>query len=471
MDFSMLLTISTTHKPATDLGYLLHKNPSGMHTTELKFGAAHVFYPDATEALCTAALLIDVDPVGLVRKNTGSGEAFGLQPYVNDRPYVASSFLSVALGQVFRSAIGGRSKDRQALADLAIPFKIHMPVLPCRGGEGALRRLFEPLGYAVTAIRLPLDEAFPKWGDSAYFDVTLDVTARLADVLKHLYVLMPVLDEEKHYWVGDDEVEKLLRHGAGWLDSHPDKEMIARRYLKSFKSLTDQVMARLSDDKIADVVAIETAQEPAREESLEHKINLNQQRMDWVVETLKARGAKRIVDMGCGEGKLITMLSKDVEFEQITGCDVSVRALETARERLNFDRLPEFQQQRITLMQSALTYRDRRLAGYDAATVIEVIEHLEPERLEAFSRVIFEYAKPAMVILTTPNSEYNALFENLPVGKFRHPDHRFEWTRNEFETWANKVAERFGYRVEFGPIGNVDVVLGAPTQAGIFVRL
>ncbi len=465
----MLLTISTTHKPATDLGYLLHKNPQKMHTTEHKFGGAHVFYPEASEDLCTAALLIDVDPIGLVRKNTASGEAFGLQPYVNDRPYVASSFLSVALGQAFRTAMTGRSKDRQELADQALPLQIHIPVLPCRGGESVLRRLFEPLDYVVTAKRLSLDDAFPQWGDSAYFDVTLNVTVRLAGVLKHLYVLMPVLDEDKHYWVGDDEVEKLLRHGEGWLDSHPDKEMIARRYLKSFKSLTDQVMARLSDDKAADTV--ESEPEPAREESLERKINLNQQRMDWVVGTLKARGAKRVVDMGCGEGKLITMLSKDIEFEQITGCDVSVRALEIARERLNFDRLPEFQQQRITLLQSALTYRDKRLAGFDAATVIEVIEHLEPERLEAFSRVIFEYAKPSAVILTTPNAEYNVLFENLPAAKFRHPDHRFEWTRIEFETWANATAERFGYRVDFEPIGNVDAALGAPTQAGIFVRL
>lgn len=465
----MLLTISTTHKPATDLGYLLHKNPQKMHTTEHKFGDAHVFYPEASEDLCTAALLIDVDPIGLVRKNTASGEAFGLQPYVNDRPYVASSFLSVALGQAFRTAMTGRSKDRQELADQALPLQIHLPVLPCRGGESVLRRLFEPLGYVVTARRLPLDDAFPQWGDSAYFDVTLNITARLAGMLKHLYVLMPVLDEDKHYWVGDDEVEKLLRHGEGWLDSHPDKEMIARRYLKSFKSLTDQVMARLSDDKTADTVATEP--EPAREESLERKINLNQQRMDWVVATLKARGTKRVVDMGCGEGKLITMLSKDIEFEQITGCDVSVRALEIARERLNFDRLPEFQQQRITLLQSALTYRDKRLAGFDAATVIEVIEHLEPERLEAFSRVIFEYAKPSTVILTTPNAEYNVLFENLPAGKFRHPDHRFEWTRAEFETWANATAGRFGYRVDFEPIGTVDQALGAPTQAGIFVRL
>lgn len=467
----MLLTLSTTHHPATDLGYLLHKNPQKMHSQDLGFGEVHVFYPETRDDLCTAALLIDVDPVGLVRRKNASDSGFGLEQYVNDRPYVASSFLSVALGQMFRTAMTGRSKDRQDLADQALPFDIRIPVLPCRGGEGVLRRLFEPLGYAVTATRIALDDAFPQWGDSAYFDVTLTVTARLAQVLKHLYVLIPVLDHDKHYWIGDEEVEKLLRHGEGWLDSHPEKDLITRRYLKNVRDLTGQAMARLADDTPVDADTAEQVQTPQREEALERKLNLNAQRMEWVVATLKARGIKRVVDLGCGEGKLITLLSKDIDFERITGCDVSVRALEIARERLNFDRLPEFQQQRITLMQSALTYRDKRLAGFDAATVIEVIEHLEPERLDAFSRVIFEHAKPGLVILTTPNADYNALFENLPAGKFRHPDHRFEWSRAEFETWANATADRFGYAVEFQPIGPLDAALGAPTQAGLFTRL
>lgn len=460
----MLLTISTKHRPATDLGYLLHKNPQRLHSQAFGFGQAHVFYPEAREDLCTAALLLEVDPVGLVRKRGPEGEGFALEQYVNDRPYVASSFLSVALGQFFRTAMTGRSKDRQELADTAIAYEIRLPVLPCRGGETVLRRLFEPLGYAVSAERLTLDEAFPAWGDSAYFDVSLSITARLADVLRHLYVLIPVLDQDKHYWIGDDEVEKLLRHGEGWLDSHPDKELIARRYLKSFKGLTAQAMERLSDG----TPAPDPVREGGQEETLEQKINLNQQRLEWVMATLKQLNAKSVVDMGCGEGKLIGLMAKDFDFDRITGCDVSVRALEIARERLNFDRLPEFQQQRITLMQSALTYRDKRLSGYDAATVIEVIEHLEPGRLDAFALSIFDDAKPGIVVLTTPNAEYNALFESLPSGEFRHPDHRFEWTRAEFEGWAQATAGRFGYVVTFDSIGQVDERLGAPTQAGIF---
>lgn len=465
----MLLTISTTRSsdlaPATDLGYLLHKNPQHLHSQDLKFGTAHVFYPDARDDLCTAALLLDIDPIGLVRKK--GGEGFALEQYVNDRPYVASSFLSVAIGQMFRTAMTGRSKDRQDLADSALPLILRLPVLPCHGGEAVLRRLFEPLGYSVEAARLALDETFPAWGDSVYLDVTLTVSGRLSDVLRHLYVLIPVLDHDKHYWIGDDEVDKLLRQGEGWLAAHPDRDLIARRYLKSFKGLTNQALQRLGDG--------ETIEEPAKadglEEGLEKRINLNQQRLDWVVATLKALGAKSVADLGCGEGRLIGLLARDFDFDKVTGCDVSMRALEIARERLNFDRLPEFQQQRITLMQSALTYRDKRLKGYDAATVIEVIEHLEPERLDAFARAVLGEAKPGLVIMTTPNAEYNVLFDNLPAGKFRHTDHRFEWTRAEFTAWAQTMAERYGYGVEFAAVGAVHETLGAPTQAAIFVRV
>ena len=193
------------------LGYLLHKHPGRAQTFPMGFGQAHVFYPEVGAARCTAALLLDVDPVGLVR-----GKAFSEQ-YVNDRPYVASSFLSVAIAKVFRTAMTGRCKDRPELADTPIPLTAHIPVLPCRGGETFLRSLFEPLGYEVTAQSIPLDETFPNWQDSEYVAATLKSTVRLADLLNHLYVLIPVLDNEKHYWIGNEEVEKLLRHGEGWL--------------------------------------------------------------------------------------------------------------------------------------------------------------------------------------------------------------------------------------------------------------
>jgi 3' terminal RNA ribose 2'-O-methyltransferase Hen1 len=464
----MLLTITTTHQPAIDLGYLLHKNPARLHTFPLAFGQTHVFYPEANTDRCTAALLLDVDPVSLVRNRRGpSGEGGTLDQYVNDRPYVASSFLSVAISRVLGSALGGRSKHRPELAQTKIPLQAKLSVVPCRGGENFLRRLFEPLGYEVVAERHPLDELFPEWGDSSYFTVQLNGEVRLQDLLTHIYVLIPVLDNEKHYWVGDDEVEKLLRHGSGWLSSHPEREEITRRYLKYRRDLAREALARLNDDEAPDADVTERVHD-SEEEAVEKTLNLNEQRLNTVVAALKSANAKRVLDLGCGEGKLLRALFADRAFDEIVGVDVSHRSLQMAQERLHLERLPDRQRARLKLIHGSLMYRDKRLSGFDAAAVVEVIEHLDQPRLAAFERVLFEFAKPASIVLTTPNVEYNSRFETLPAGKFRHKDHRFEWTRAEFQNWAGAMADRFGYAVRFLPVGPEDSVLGAPTQMAVF---
>ncbi len=460
----MLLTITTTHFPATELGYLLHKHPDRCQSFPLSFGQAHVFYPEASTQRCTVALLLDVDPVKLVR-----GRSIRLEQYVNDRPYVASSFLSVAIAQVFSTALGGRCKDLPELAKTPIPLVAKLSVLPCRGGEEFLRQLFEPLGYSVSAEGYTLDEEFPDWGQSRYLTVELKQTLPLSDLLSHLYVLIPVLDDEKHYWVGNEEIEKLLRHGEGWLTEHPAREQITRRYLKRQQRLTRLALAQLVESDNPDPDSAEESH--AKEEAaVEKPISLNQQRLDAVITALKQSGARRVIDLGCGQGNLLKVLLKDSFFTQITGVDVSYRALEVAQERLDRLHLPRNQWERIQLIQGALTYQDKRFSGYDAATVIEVIEHLDLPRLGAFERVLFEFAQPKTVIVTTPNIEYNIKFENLPAGKLRHQDHRFEWTRAEFQNWANQVAERFVYTVEFQPIGTEDLEVGSPTQMGIFSR-
>jgi 3' terminal RNA ribose 2'-O-methyltransferase Hen1 len=466
----MLLTLTTTHWPATDLGYLLHKNPTKLQTFELSFGRAHVFYPEATAQRCTVALLLDVDPVGLVRNRKGpSGEGFALEQYVSDRPYAASSFLSVAIARIFGSALGGRSRGRQELADSPLPLVAKVAALPCRGGERFLRSLFEPLGYAVTATRFPLDERFPAWGDSPYFNVELSAERRLSELLTHLYVLIPVLDDDKHYWVGEAEVEKLLRHGEGWLASHPQREAIALRYLKHRRHLMRETLARLVEEDQADPDA-EAEAHGQEEETLEKRISLNEERLGAVVAALKASEAKRVLDLGCGEGKLLKALLAEKQFEEIAGVDVSSRTLERAAERLRLEQLPTKQRERVRLLQGALTYRDRRLQGFDAAAVVEVVEHLDPPRLDSFARALFECARPQTVVMTTPNSEYNVRFENLPAGTLRHKDHRFEWTRAEFQQWTDGVAGRFGYAVRRAPIGPNDPTVGAPTQMAIFTR-
>jgi 3' terminal RNA ribose 2'-O-methyltransferase Hen1 len=461
----MLLTISTTYVPATDLGFLLHKNPAKVQSFPLSFGQAHVFYPEATSERCTAALLLDVDPIGLVRNRRGpAGESGLLAQYVNDRPYVASSFLSVAIAQVYGSALSGKSRERPELAELPIPLEAKLAVVACRGGEGLLRRLFEPLGYGVTATSHPLDEQFPDWGASPYYTVELWRTCCVSELLSHLYLLIPVLDDEKHYWVGDAEVDKLLRHGEGWLATHPERERIAQRYLRHQRGLVRSALGRLIEQE-GEAPSDEDAE--AAEERLEAKVSLNEQRLGAVLSALKDSGAQRIVDLGCGEGKLLRLVCEERQFTSVLGMEVSPRSLEIAEDGLRRARCLDHPD-RARLIQGSLMYRDNRIHGYDAASVVEVVEHLDPPRLAAFERVLFEFARPRTVVLTTPNVEYNVKFEGLAPGEFRHRDHRFEWTRAEFRQWAEGIADRFGYAVRFGGIGDEDPALGPPTQMAVF---
>jgi len=464
----MLLTITNTRAPATDLGYLLHKNPSRVQLFDLSFGKCHVFYTEASAERCTAALLLDVDPVGLVRTRRGpAGEGGALEQYVNDRPYVASSFLSVAIARVLGSALAGTSKDRPELVDQPLPLLATVAVLPCRGGEDFLRRLFEPLGYRVEAEHHPLDERFPEWGEGPYFTVKLRQDIRLRELLAHLYVLIPVLDSDKHYWVGEDEIEKLLRRGEGWLEQHPEREAIVNRYLRFQRMLTREALSRLLGEEETDVEAGEQ-RKAEQEAAIEKPLRLNDIRIQSVADALTESGAASVVDLGCGEGRLLSELVKRRQFRRIVGMDVSYRSLQAAADRLHLDTLPAAQKERIELLQGSLIYADKRLAGFDAAAVVEVIEHLDPPRLAAFEKVLFERARPGLVVLTTPNAEYNSRFETLPAGQFRHRDHRFEWTRAEFRDWATRVAAGFGYEVELRPVGQEDEQLSAPTQMGVF---
>ncbi len=461
----MLLTISTTHQPATDLGYLLHKNPDKLQTFDLAFGQAQVFYPVATPELCTAALVLDINSVELARGKAGR-QPKTLGDYVTDRPYVASSFLSVALAQVYRSALSGQCRDRAELAETAIPLVAKIPVLPSKGRESFLRELFAPLGYEIEVERLPLDTQFTNWGNSSYFNLTLRHTLKLQELLSHLYVLIPVLDDNKHYYVNDEEITKLLRHGAGWLANHPMKAEITSRYLKRQRSLTRDALSMLAPEEIEAVDIEPESPEIAPEAA---KISLNEQRLDAVVQVLKEKGVSRVMDLGCGEGKLLKRLAAESQFTEILGMDVTYRSIEAAQDRV-VDRLPPHLKQRLQLIQGSLTYRDDRLNGYDAATVIEVIEHMELDRLTAFARVLFSVARPKLVVLTTPNIEYNVNYPGL-TGSLRHLDHRFEWTRAEFESWGKSIGESYSYGVEFRSIGDIDEVVGSPTQMAIFTHI
>jgi 3' terminal RNA ribose 2'-O-methyltransferase Hen1 len=469
----VLLTITTTAEPASDLGFLLHKHPARVQTFDVSVGAAHVFYPEVGERRTTAALLLEVDPVGLVRGRSGPpAEGFALGQYVNDRPYAASSMLAVAIKEVFRTALTGRCASHQALADTALPLELHVPALPGRGGADLVRRVFEPLGWQVTADPIPLDPAVPGWGESRYLDVRLAGTVRLADALNHLYVLLPVLDDAKHYWVSTDEVDKLIRAGGDWLAGHPEKALISSRYLAHKRELTRDALARLAEVDDVEPEELDNALAGGRiVEEPDQPAPLSQQRRGAVLAAVRAAAARSVGDFGCGEGALVRDLLADHAIERVVATDVSARALQMAARRLKLDSMSEPARARLQIFQSSLTYRDDRLAGLDAAVLMEVIEHVDPPRLAALERVVFAHAAPSTVIVTTPNVEYNVRYETLPPGASRHRDHRFEWTRGEFRDWAAPVADRNGYRVRFLPVGGDDPEVGPPTQMAVFDKV
>ncbi len=468
----MLMTLSTTHRPASDLGFLLHKHPRRPARFEVAAGVAHVVYPESTEERCTVALLLEVDPVELVRSARGpAGEGFSLGQYVNDRPYAASSLLAVTMGRVFRTAMNGRCDARPELAATPIPLEIHLPVLPCRGGPELAARLFEPLGWSLAAEPVELDPAFPEWGASPYVDLRLSGTLRLADALSQLYVLLPVLDDAKHYWVSGAEVDKLLRSGGGWLAGHPERELVTHRYLAHQRRYTAEALARLTelDDRPADE-ADGPPPEAGHDAGDERLPSLAEARRAAILGELRAAGATRVVDLGCGEGNLLRALLAEPAYTEIVGVDVAAGALRAAAARLGLDRMPERQRSRISLLQGSVTYADPRLAGYDAVVLSEVVEHVDPPRLPALAAAVFGTAAPATVLVTTPNVEYNVRWAALPTGARRHPDHRFEWTRAEFADWARTVAAAHGYAVRVEPVGPADPEVGAPTQLAVFTR-
>jgi 3' terminal RNA ribose 2'-O-methyltransferase Hen1 len=472
----VLLTVTTTHSPATDLGFLLHKHPGRVQSFGVASGTAHVFYAEASDERCTAALLLEVDPVALVR---GPGDS--VTHYVNDRPYAASSLLSVALKKVFSTALTGRCEARPELAAAAIPLEIHVPALRCAGGAGLAERLFGPLGWTVSAAPVPLEPS--AWGDSAYVDLRLTGTSRVADALNHLYVALPVLDDSKHYWVSTDEVDKLVRAGSGWLAAHPEKELITRRYLAHKRSLTDAALARLAESDDLDPAELdnavpdlepETAGAAAPAETPEAAgaglpVPLAVLRREAVLAVLRETGARSVADLGCGEGALTGDLLRDTAFTRVIAADVSARALGQAARRLRLDQLPEARRARLTMLQTSLTYRDRRLAGLDAAVLMEVVEHVEPDRLGALERTVFGFAAPRTVVVTTPNREYNAEY-GMADGALRHRDHRFEWDRAEFAAWASRVGAAYGYDVRFAGAGQESPAAGAPTQLAVFTK-
>jgi 3' terminal RNA ribose 2'-O-methyltransferase Hen1 len=394
-----------------------------------------------------------------VRGRRGRNEGFSLAQYVNDRPYAATSLLSVAMGKVFRSALNGQCKPRPELVGQPLDLRIEVPTMP--GGADLVTRMFEPLAWEVEAEAIVLDPEIPAWGDSDFTAVTLTGTLTLSEALNHLYVLIPVLDGGKHYWVSSDEVDKLVRAGTGWLATHPERELISRRYLARQRDMVDEARERLTElDGSTEPTAPDEEREPP----------LVRLRHDAVIAQVERLRPASVLDLGCGQGALLRRLMEVQGVDRVVGTEVSSSSLEVASKRLRVDRMTERQADRLDLWLSSLQYQDPRLVGFDVAVLMEVVEHIDEDRLPAVVANVFGFMRPGSVVVTTPNGEYNALYPALATGEFRHADHRFEWSRAEFATWSQGIAARYGYTVELAGIGAEDPERGTPTQLAVFRR-
>lgn len=465
----MLLTISTTHRPATDIGYLLGKHPDRCQTFQFPWANAHVFYPEASEERCTIALAVDLLTHKLTPQNRGTAHS-RQEHYVNDRPYAATSHLALIMNQLFSQAAAAHNKEKPELSLTPIPLTAWLPTVPRGNRTNLVEDLFEPLGYAVTATPLPIDPERPQSGTTRHVELTLENTITLSELLKHLYVLLPTLDGGKHHFVDQSEIDKLMRFGDGWLPTHPLKELITASAVNQRVSMANRALALMAAQNSAETEPENSQQgQEARHEkqetAIEKGIGLGRMRQHAVLEEVKKANPSSVLDLGCGEGRLTLDLVKLPRLAKVTAMDVSTRAMAHLSRRA--DRLNPAQKDKLTLLHGSLAYRDPRLNGHDLAVAMEVIEHIDEEKLPSFEDAVLAGAKPKTLVVTTPNVEYNKVFQ-MPEGSSRHRDHRFEWDRDTFAQWARKTAQKHGYAVSITGIGPTDPQAGEPTQMAVF---
>jgi 3' terminal RNA ribose 2'-O-methyltransferase Hen1 len=441
----MIITIIARGSGCQSLSHLLHKHPGKVYQSELPFGLARVFYPKYGEAECRVVLAVDLDNVEAVR----GGADWALGKYVSDRPYTASSLLCVAISKVFRSAVAGKCLKDPPLVEQELDLEFQLPAV--KVSEEMCLKLFGPLGYRIQVGRGPSEDGGGEWEAGGCVWLVGRKTGLVRDLLNHLLVLIPAMDHGKHYWVEEGEVDKLLTQGKGWLEDHPQRDFIVRTCLKKQGKLI-----RDFDNRI---------QLRANQNQACGKRDLHSVRLDTVLRKIFEFAPSSVVDLGCGEGKFLTKLLEETNIPKISGMDVSTRAIGALSEKL--DRYYCQHRGRARLFAGSLVYRDIRIAGFDAAVMIEVIEHIDPERLHAVETAVFGDARPRRVIVTTPNRDYNCLFVGLGGG-LRHGGHRFEWTRGEFEKWAEKISDEYGYTFCIKGIGDEHPEYWTPSQMAIF---
>ena len=445
----MQLTIQATGDNAKVMSHLLSKNPANLYERNQKGHLVRFFYSKFTDQEVEATIFVTPDPIELVQSNSNS---YDITHYINDREFAVSSIFCSLIRSALGTALNGQPKE-QYMEWVDHPFSLQFEFGPVVSTltDQQLAELFEPLGFALAITRQEIDYSIRMKDESSARYLTLRGTKTLHESLRQLFVLIPVLDNYKHYYIDEKEIEKLERYGEGWLENHPLRDFIYRKSLR-FKELYSQV----------------ESQKPAGEPEVQvKKARLNELRYEKIAETVSQLKPESVVDFGSGEGKLSERLGLIAGVREILAVEPSQSAAVKAAARFHKAQENEHFTMPKTLWGS-LFYFDERLQGKDAIILCEVIEHIDEDRLPKAMDTILHAYRPGALIITTPNREYNDVYEMEE--RFRHTDHRFEWTRAEFQQWCLERNNQEFYGLQFEGIGEEHDLQGHPTQMCIFTR-
>jgi len=424
----MQLSIYTKNPHARAISHLLAKNPATVYERQVKGHAVRFVYHKMTDDELYASIFVTPDSLALVKDN----EAFDITHYINDREFAVSTIFLSLIRSALGTALNGKPKEEYIqFAAMDFPFTFEFGPISSRLTDEEIRNIWEPLGYEVT-INTMTDAKRARF-------LTLTNTITLKKALQQIFILIPVMDDYKHYFIDEAERERLENYGEGWLETHPMREFIYKKALR-FKQLY------------------------MSEEENEQKVNkpsLNTRRYETIADAVTALKPKTVIDMGAGEGKLSMLLAQIDSITNLYSVDPSNHALARMQKRFadqQFAAAP-------IIKWGSLYYEDKEFTEADVFILCEVIEHIDEERLPQIMHLITQNYTPKHLIITTPNAEYNTVYE-LEV--MRHDDHRFEWDRKQFEAWCKAVAPN--YDLQFEGIGSVHEQYGAPTQMCIMTR-
>ncbi|MCK1992095.1 3' terminal RNA ribose 2'-O-methyltransferase Hen1 [Peribacillus muralis] len=445
----MQLTINASGNNVKAISYLLSKNPNNLYERKHKGHVVRLFYSTFTETEMEATIFVTPDPIELV-KNTAN--SYDITHYINDREFAVSSIFCSLIRSALGTALNGQPKEEHAeWVNHPFSFQFDFGPVVSTLSDNQLRELFEPIGYEVSITRPDIQYSFDMKDRSSTRTVSLKGLKTLQEGLRHLFVLIPVIDNYKHYYIDEKEIDKLERYGEGWLDDHPMRDFIYRQSLR-FKEVYS---------------IVENKKPEMKKDDKESKVRLNDLRYEKIFDTVSQMHPSSVVDFGSGEGKLSVRLGFIEGVKEILAVEPSQSATLKALGR--FDKVKDKEKFVIPKpLWGSLFYYDEELKNKDVIILCEVIEHIDEHRLPKVMDTILQDYQPRALILTTPNREYNEVYDMEDA--LRHNDHRFEWTRAEFQQWCTARNHDDSYDLRFEGIGEEHVTQGCPTQMCVFER-